>query len=108
MERKVIGLRLQRSAANAVLTTVVDAWGQSWTPRCPGRSSGLIRWAVVGSPGLASLLKAEGRRFGKQRIVKISYQAARSGPLHPGALRHSRHTASAAKPATLIRRPYKA
>ena len=38
-------------AANAVLTTVVDVWGRSWTPRCLSRSSGLIRWTVVDSCG---------------------------------------------------------
>jgi len=45
------GLRLQRPAANAVLTAVVDAWGQSWTPRCLSRPSGLIRRTVMDSRG---------------------------------------------------------
>ena len=39
--------RVQRPAANAVLTTVVDTWGRFWTPRCLSRSSGPLRWAVV-------------------------------------------------------------
>ena len=39
--------RIQRSAANAVLTTVVDTWGRSWTPRCLIGSSSLLRWAAV-------------------------------------------------------------
>ena len=38
-------------AANAVLTTAVDAWGRSWTPRCPNRPSGLIRRTAVDSRG---------------------------------------------------------
>src|SRR5262249_7069318 len=50
-ERKVSGHRIQGPAANAVLTTVVDTWGRSWTPRCPIRSSGLIRRTVVDSRG---------------------------------------------------------
>jgi hypothetical protein len=37
--------------ANAVPTTVVDTWGRSWTPRCPSRSSDLLRWPVMGSRG---------------------------------------------------------
>ena len=39
--------RVQRPAANAVLTTVVDTWGRFCTPRCLSRSSGPLRWAVV-------------------------------------------------------------
>src|SRR5689334_346170 len=42
---------MQRPAANAVLTTVVDTWGRSWTLRCPSRSSGLIRRTAVDSCG---------------------------------------------------------
>jgi hypothetical protein len=34
-ERKVRGRRTQRPAANTVLTTAVETWGRSWTPRCP-------------------------------------------------------------------------
>src|SRR6476659_10011950 len=45
------GSRIQRRAANAVLTAVVDTWGRSWTPRCPGGSSGLLRWPAVDSRG---------------------------------------------------------
>jgi hypothetical protein len=50
-ERKVRGRRIRRTAANAVLTTVVDTWGRPWTPRCPSRSSSLIRRTVVDSCG---------------------------------------------------------
>jgi hypothetical protein len=46
------GLPVQRPPANAVLTTVVDTWGRSWTPICPGRSSRLIRRTAVDSRGL--------------------------------------------------------
>jgi hypothetical protein len=45
------GSRIQRPAANAVLTTVVDAQGRSWTPKCPRSSSGLIRRTAVDSCG---------------------------------------------------------
>jgi hypothetical protein len=38
-------------SANTVLTTVLDARGQSWTPRCPSVSSGLFRWSSVDSRG---------------------------------------------------------
>src|SRR5215472_13351014 len=50
-KRKVRGRRVQRPAANAVLTTAVDTWGRSWTPRCPSRSSGLLRRTAVDSRG---------------------------------------------------------
>ena len=50
-ERKVKGRGYRGPTANAVLTTVVDAWGRSWTPRCPSRSSGLIRRTAVDSRG---------------------------------------------------------
>ena len=43
--------RIERPAANAVLTTVVDMWGHSWPPRCPSESSGLLRWPEVDSRG---------------------------------------------------------
>jgi hypothetical protein len=42
---------VQRPAANAVLTTAVDTWGRFWMPRCPSRSSGLIRRTAVDSCG---------------------------------------------------------
>jgi len=50
-ERKVRGRQTRRPTANAVLTTVVDTWGRSWTPRCSSRSSDLIRRTVVDSRG---------------------------------------------------------
>jgi hypothetical protein len=50
-KRKVRGRRIQRPAANAVLTTALDTLGRSWTPRCPGRSSGLIRRTAMDSRG---------------------------------------------------------
>ena len=75
MERKVIGLRLQRSAASAVLTTV-------WTRRVnPGHrdgwtgSSGLIRWPVVDSPGLAKPLE-------KRTVAAV--RGPTKGPGRPG------------------------
>ena len=43
--------RMKRPVANTALTTVVDSWGRSWTPRCPGSSSGLFRRTVVDSRG---------------------------------------------------------
>jgi hypothetical protein len=55
-ERKVRARRVQRPDANTVLTTAVDTWGRSGTPRCPNRSSGLIRRTVVDSRGLAHLI----------------------------------------------------
>jgi hypothetical protein len=39
--------RVDMPVANAVLTTVVDTGSRSWTPRCPSRSSGLLRWPAV-------------------------------------------------------------
>ncbi len=45
------GLPIPRPTTNAVLTTVVDAWGRSWTSRCPIKPSGLLRWIVVDSCG---------------------------------------------------------
>src|SRR5690348_1648646 len=45
------GRRIQRPVANAVLTTVLDTWGRSWTPKCPSESSGLLRWPAVDSRG---------------------------------------------------------
>jgi hypothetical protein len=49
-ERKV-DLRIERPAANAVLTTVVYTWSRSWTPRYPSESSGLFRRAAMDSRG---------------------------------------------------------
>jgi len=46
-----LGFETKGPPANAVLTTVVDAWGQPWTPRCPSASSGLLRRSVVDSSG---------------------------------------------------------
>ena len=45
---------MPRPAANAVLTTALDTCGRSWTPRCPGGSSGLHRWPAMDSPGLGN------------------------------------------------------
>ena len=57
------GVAVQRPAANALLTTVVDTWGRSWTPRCPSRSSGLIRRTAVDSCG-------RGRSPEKRTVVR--------------------------------------
>ena len=64
---------MQRPAANAVLTTVVDAWGRSWTPRCLIRSSDLIRWTVVDSRGP--------RHSPEKRKVEV----LRAAPFYAGA-----------------------
>ena len=57
------GTGYREPAANAVLTTVVDTWGRSWTPGCPSRSSGLIRRTAVDSRGPGR--SPEKRNFGR-------------------------------------------
>jgi hypothetical protein len=57
--------RIQRPAANRVLTTAVDPRGRSWTPRCPSRSSGLIRRTAVDSRGRGRSPEKPSRRGGR-------------------------------------------
>jgi hypothetical protein len=51
-----IGAYPQRIAdlANALLTTVLETWGRSWTPARPKASYGPVRWTVVDSTGPAN------------------------------------------------------
>ena len=78
-------------AANAVLTTAVDAWGRSWTPRCPSRSSGLIRRTVVDSRGRGHSpdnrkldRRLSSRRAGRCRSLRIRGWASGSLPCSRG------------------------
>jgi hypothetical protein len=69
---------MEMPVANAVLTTIMDAGSQSWTPRCPSRSSGLIRWSAVDSRGpghspenrKASLAEPSGASIYPRRVTK--------------------------------------
>ena len=88
-EWKVGGI--QRPAANAVLTTVVDAWGRSWTPRCPSRSSGLIRRTAVDSRGPGHSLLKNGRSAvrpcpDRHQQAGIMTQTLNAHPRSPGVL----------------------
>ena len=65
-ERKVRGRRIQRPVASAALTTVVDAWGRSWTPRRPDSSCGLLRRTAVDSCGPEQSPDSDGLRGQRQ------------------------------------------
>jgi hypothetical protein len=46
-----LGFEAKGPPADAVVTTVVDARGQSWIPRCRSGASGLFRWSAMDSRG---------------------------------------------------------
>ena len=89
------------SVANAVQTTVVDTWGQSWMPRCPGRSSGLIRWPVVDSPELAK--PPEKRKVGSSTLPLTTSSEQRR--CHCCLVQTGRLTATVTATASAQRRP---